>query len=219
MEKRPKLAWSKLQKSKCQGGVQLLNLTAKQKALKCSWVQILNSDPKLADLVYTTTAPILRENLFRCNVKANDAEHVLDKDCDLFWKEMFIAWCEINFDSSKHPNDQLLWCNSLVRVGNKPYILVVPFSRGLKYYHQLKSENGLIGIKEAWEKYSLNFVEFNAIVQAVPSWWRMKGEDGVKMCLYDRLQQTKKLASLLYRSFLDLQVDNSMEKINSYVDQ
>ena len=65
---KPKITTTKLQLSKNSGGAKLVDLCKKDISIKVSWKRQLDSDPNHADLVYNMIQPILREDIWKCDL-------------------------------------------------------------------------------------------------------------------------------------------------------
>ena len=117
--KRPKIAYNTLCKDKLQGGTRLVNLTAKQEALKISWIFRLEDDSTLTECAYNNLDPILRSLIWRCNISKKDCNIYY---ADSFWKEMLLAWTKLNYHEPENKEtvlDQIIWNNSWIKSGKK----------------------------------------------------------------------------------------------------
>ena len=65
----PKTSYSFLTMCKEDSGACLIDLASKQKALKVSWIQILENEAELKTLVQFNTVPILKDNTWDCNLR------------------------------------------------------------------------------------------------------------------------------------------------------
>ena len=68
----PKIALKILQGNKPDGGMGLVDLRIKDKALKINWVVYLTEDIKVATLAYNALGCILREHVWTCNLNKED---------------------------------------------------------------------------------------------------------------------------------------------------
>ena len=87
---KPKIPLWQLQLNKLQGGLNLVNLRWKDAALKVAWIQILDKNFDIANLVYKNIGHPLRNKLWSCNIRAEDVDEVFP--CPSFWKDV-----EMNF--------------------------------------------------------------------------------------------------------------------------
>ena len=209
--RKAKIAMHTLQASKKMGGLQLVNLILKDKVLKISWIQILHNDEHTANIAYASISAVvlhLKNLIWKCNLHQKDVK--LFCPHNLFWKDVLEAWCSVNFDYSDGALDQILWCNSYVRVDNSPVFWEVPFKKGLVMLSQLFSNNEWIGYDEAQRLYNLNFMQFNSLKDTIPNQWK-KSPTGVSthaLCLYEQLKEKKNLSSYLYRTLLEEEQPN-----------
>ena len=87
--KRPKIALKILQSSRKQGGLQLVDLRKKDKALKVSWVTILEQEEMYASMVYPMIEPNIRELIWSCTLDKEDVKFLDIKNN--FWNDVLLA--------------------------------------------------------------------------------------------------------------------------------
>ena len=165
--KRPKIPLAILQLQKPEGGLNLASFTKREKALKASWVNFLHTELVVEEIAYGVLHPTLRENLWKCNVNADDVHAVMCKK-DQFWENVFTAWSEFNYSSQTTP-DQMLWLNSNIKVGNKPIFYKNAWDMGLKTIEQLLDQDKLMSREQAAQKYCLTPMQYNSIISALPA--------------------------------------------------
>ena len=137
--KKSKVAYSILQNPKTMGGLNLVNLINKDKALKATWPKILYEEKDYADLVYNwMRVPHLKENIWRCTLKPQHVKYLKIKN--QFWEDVLTSWCEFNCQNIT-PESQILWYNSNITHQGKPFYWKDAHSRGLLYIHQFKMGN------------------------------------------------------------------------------
>ena len=129
--KKSKIAYKILQQSKQQGGLNLVNLVRKDKALKATWPKILSQERKYATLVYSIMrCSSLEENIWRCSIAPEDVVNIRIKN--QFWRDTLKSWCEYNFFYEVRIENQLIWYNSRIRVKEKPFFWGDSYKHGLK---------------------------------------------------------------------------------------
>ena len=118
--KSPKIALSTLQKDKTQGGTRLVNIRAKQDALKIGWFYKIDTDPMLSECVYNELDIHLRNIIWRCNLSPKDSAKHFGKDS--FWKQLLFAWGKINFKEPMNKEsilEQIIWLNTFIKCGEE----------------------------------------------------------------------------------------------------
>ena len=75
--KKPKISTAQLGCSYEDGGLNLVNLSTKEKALKISWVKNLQNDRFLSEMAYHKLNHKLREQIWYCNIKDADVEFLI----------------------------------------------------------------------------------------------------------------------------------------------
>ena len=91
--KRAKIKLSDLQMPKALGGMNLVNFELKDAALKIAWLQILKTDEILEKLAYKALSPVLKEDIWKCNLEAKHVKRIFHNS---FWTEVLEAWCKVN---------------------------------------------------------------------------------------------------------------------------
>ena len=137
--KKARIAVEILYMDKKLGGAGLINIILSDKALKISWIGILKSDPKMANLAYRQIGSPLKENIWKCNLSCEDAGKVTKS---AFWKMVLESWCKLNFDKDPaDPQNQMIWLNSLIRIEEKPFVYLTAVKKGLMFVGQQRIPN------------------------------------------------------------------------------
>ena len=171
-DKNPKIALKTLQKLKEQGGLSLLDLKVKQDTLKISWVFRLQDNAFLAACAYRVIAPILRENIWRCNI-----HHSMVKKCvDItnFWGQVLLAWSKVNYlepQNRKEVFKQFLWMNSNILIHGKPIIWKNWIDKGILFIEDLFNNEGEVKDVE------LPWFEIIQVTESIPKIWKMMLKD------------------------------------------
>ena len=86
---KAKIALETLMKLKEQGGLKLVDITAKQYTCKIAWVFKVENDPFLLECMYCSIAPILRQDIWKCNLST---EYIRKHwDTDNFWVSVLLS--------------------------------------------------------------------------------------------------------------------------------
>ena len=200
--KRPKIKLDVLQQSKQQGGLNLTNLEDRDSAIKITWLQVLEEDRKTAEIAYAAMgnpAQSLKELIWSCNFHWQDVQVMLPKS-NTFWKEVMEAWAKLNFDTSNEAHEQIIWCNSFVRINQSPVFWPKAFQKGLIYIFQLYPRGEEITERVAKEQYELNFLERLMLLQSILTQWRNQGYAPLvrSSTQYEKLKEKRNLAGHAY---------------------
>ena len=169
--KKSKVAFRTLQNDKQNGGLKLVNLKYKEKALKATWPQILKTEPEYSQIVYNILrCSTLGEDLWRCNLKMEDVQYLRIKE--EFWHQVLESWCLYNFNNNVRVENQLLWYNSLIRVRGKPIFWQDMYKNGLKYVHQLFEGGDFRSQECMWEDFRLSPLRYNSLKVSIPLCWK-----------------------------------------------
>ena len=201
--RRPKISLRILQANKKCGGAQLIKLEARDMAIKVTWLNIIKSDPELANLAYNSLSRELGENIWRTNIQAKDICAIFQKS---FWTDVLEAWSNYNYESDiKDPTVQIIWCNSHIRMENNVILWKNCISKGLLYVHQPYRNGTTISAKEAITTYGLTMMQFNGLISSIPQQWKMQCKNTQNVAetshAYDKMVNNKNISQIKYESF------------------
>ena len=200
--KKSKIKLATLQKNKRDGGLNLVNLRNKEISIKCSWVQILETDEKSANLAYSQMDPIITSDIWKCNLNKKDISRFFA--ANKFWHDALQAWAIINYRevAESDVENQVIWWNSHIRIAGHPFRWTQSYNKGLLWVSQLYEQNKLISVREANERYGLNYMQFYSLTQAIPSQWKTFLETrnlNNSLNFYESMLQKKNLTSVVYK--------------------
>ena len=214
--KKAKIPLETLKCSSCNGGLRLVDLNVKDKALKISWIKRLCEDDSIANLAYQSLVPDLGQWIFDCNLNIRDIEHL--KLSNPFWEDMLTAWCEMNYTTET--SDQPIWYNSNIRINEKPIFNKKAFDKGLFRISQLFDQNQgrWISAKQASTDFELTVMEYNSTIVAIPK--------DIKTALVNKRLSThqsrfanfvdrKDLSNYLYSSLIDQKDNTKLVKVKN----
>ena len=198
--KKAKIPLHVLQLSVKDGGLNLTNLRLRDKALKISWIQILQSDKKTEEICYAAIggpAKHLREDIWRLNLHKKDIKNFFP-NINTFWENMLQAWCEVNYDKNIDADSQIVWGNSFIRTANGPIFYGQAAKKGLRTIGQLCENGDIIPFEKAKQEYDINFIQWNSLKQAIPQEWKEPSGTLEPKFLYDVCLNSKNLAKKMY---------------------
>ena len=176
-DKEAKIALTMLHKKKEQGGLKLADPNAKQKVLKIAWIFKIEKDTMLTEIMYKHLAPTLRQLIWHCNLQCKDV-HKLYKNS--FWKEVLLAWAEINAYQPQGKAvvlEQVLWLTSHIRINNRPVCWNHWIDKGLLMIEDLINDNGRL---TSCDTLGVNWLELQQIYQAIPPYWKLLLRDEIR---------------------------------------
>ena len=131
---------------------------------------------------------------------------------------MLKSWCLLNYDKNK-VNDQALWWNSKIRIDDKPFCWEHAFNKGLWKVSQLYNQGTLISIAEAKEKFDLNYLEFHALMAAIPQnvkeHCRINREENDYRSLFSECLDKAHLSQYAYNELIKKKEDTKTPKIKN----
>ena len=203
---RPKINYDFLIMGKKCGGAGLVDIKAKEKALKITWIQILENEPDLNRLVQLNNIPEIGNLIWECNLKPEDVRIFVK---DKFWLHVYEAWFEFKSKNDTVSKDvqQIIWLNSDIRMCATPLYWKKAIKKGLIYVHQLIHDKCWISAREATEKYGLSVMSLNCLKAAIPRALQIKLKDMTKtnkrsITFKDMMCKQKNLARLAYTTFI-----------------
>ena len=174
--RRPKIAYSILSLPKKLGGLRLVNLKQKHRAILISWIPEICKSPFFQNCCYENLLPSYGDYIWKVNLKAKDVKQLgLARS---FWKDILCAWCLYNYTESISTDNvmfQSLWLNSLLKVNNKLQINENAVKRGLLFFKDIWDVE-LQSIK-SHETAKLEFnvtmtwLEYHVLVNSIPKEW------------------------------------------------
>ena len=133
---------------------------------------MIGEDPMLSELVYAKIAPVLKEDIWKCNLAPDDVKHCVKTQKDPFWTQILMLWCQENYceqsENRKEIMNQLIWNNSKIRQNNKPFLFDKAYEDGLRQIAQLVNING--ELFNALE--TITIMQSNTILSALPKRWK-----------------------------------------------
>ena len=204
----PKIQQLVLKLPKKQGGLNLVSLTEKDMALKCTWIKILKTDSKCANLAFNLLSPSIKDNIFKCNLAAKDLDHFMIGKHLTFWHDMLYAWCsfhqtQVNSDSA---SAQTVWWNSEIRIEDQPIFIQKAYDCGLFWISDLYRNKSLISVRQAYQDFKLSFMDFYAIVTAIPLRWRKQLQEieCQNISVYEKMLGKQHLSQFVYSQLINV---------------
>jgi len=213
-----KIKWKVMINDYGDGGLKLIDLISFTKSLKAAWVKkCLGTTYKrkwkfFFDLHLQNCGP---ENMFSCNLNVTDTD-ILEtvKVTDPFLKEILEIWAEVNCEhhitSGVQFQEQNLWFNSLITIGNKPVLFKGWLAKGITKAKQLQKldSSNYLSLNEFRSKYSLNArpLSLYGMISAVKLLGQSKTTAAGGTTKFEpfstKLLNTKKVSSLGYKKLV-----------------
>ena len=162
---------------KDQGGLRLVDLMAKQQSLKIRWIFQTIGDPFFSEIIVRNLVPQLGHYIWQCNLAVNDVKRVVVYNPKKFWIQVLEAWCCYNFKEDielQYTGEQIIWCNSLIKVGHQPIVWESALQAGIRAFNDLLDENREpLTYDDFCIKFGLCFTWLNyySLISAIPTEW------------------------------------------------
>ena len=188
-------------------GLNLTNFKTKDNAIKASWVSMLHKEPFLEEMAYQSLNIHLTDLIWNCNLHKDDVKHVV-KDITCFWKDVLKACTRLNYTEicNSDPGSQVIWYNSHICIGGKPFFWKKPYKKGLVHVSQLFTPSG---DKKAYDhledEYGLNIFQVNQLMSTIPREWKIYSIDNqCTPTMYSRYKNQPKPCSFYYKTMTTL---------------
>ena len=168
---KAKIAYNILQLPKQEGGLNLVNLLNRDKALKTTWPQILSVEEQYAKMVYgIMRCKDFQENIWRAHLKPEDVKDL--KIENEFWRDVLKCWCEFNYYQNFRTENQVIWYNSCIKREGKVFFWRDAYERGLTHVYQMFEAGHFRTDLELQNMYGLSVMRINSLKKAIPKEWR-----------------------------------------------
>ena len=160
------------------GGLKMPLLSAMIKGLKCTWIKRFLS-PTFSKLDLLNNFVHYKGKTFKEIVLSKLDTRYIQFD-SLFYQQVLLGWFSL---FSKHPNNIIdianskIWNNKHILINNSPVEYTNWHNNGIAKFYHILDENGHIIDKNNLEtKYSvsINQMEYNSLIHAIPSMWKKK---------------------------------------------
>ena len=201
---RPKIPLKVLRNPKKYGGLKLVDLEARQTALKVSWVQRIHKQTSFqyAYLWFNGMGHLL----WQCNLHYMDAISLFPQDTH--WKRVLVEWCRLHFHDHFNGNEvrkQVLLLNSNIKIGGSPVYFDQCVVNGLLYFSDLLNGNVLKTFTEIENQFGkcLNWYSYRQLCSAIPKIWftlleSTTSKDQVDYLTVEDIVLANKLTQMVY---------------------
>ena len=170
--KKAKISLKILQLPVDQGGLKLVDLKAKDKALKATWPQILTGEEDYAKMVYKIMrCSALGHDIWRCSIDPRDVGSLGIKN--QFWQDLLVSWSSYNYYVDRRIENQLLWYNSRIKVRNRSIFWRDAYQKGLVYVYQLFEQGDFKTDEKIYLEYGLTSLRYNSLKTSIPMEWKI----------------------------------------------
>ena len=168
--KRPKIALNTLKCDKPHGGLHLVDISAKQDALKIVWIFKLQDNRLLQECAFESLSPDLQDTIWRCNVNSGDIVKLFENS---FWRETLLAWSKLNFYDPERRYlilDQVIWYNSWIKINGRCPIWKSWVRQNILTIADIWNEEG--NKFKTSQELNVNWLDLYNIISAIPTNWK-----------------------------------------------
>ena len=155
----------------------------------------------------------MKQDIFKCNLYPADIQHYSPAK-SAFWTDVLSAWSEFRktMEDESDVNAKSIWWNTRIRINGKPFFFRKAYLSSLMWVSQLVIDGKIISQEKAETEYKLNFLDYSAILQAIPKDWLQQLKEGRKCdneSIYAKMLMCKDLSKKVYRTLASLKVPYS----------
>ena len=200
---RGRIAMRTLCKSKADGGLRLVDIRAKQEAIKIQC--IFTYDQQLLSMCYQQlNVEDLGDLVWKCNINETDVKKLFDTD--RFSAQIMQAWAKVNFlrpQGKTQVENQIIWLNSMIWIENKPIYWKKWIQKGIILISDLLTNGHFKNWADvAGNDANLQWIQYAALLAAIPVDWKRQLKDDLygegHTPLYDQLSKTRKATRPVY---------------------
>ena len=219
--KRPKIPTSILHQTSENGGVKLVDLCIKNRALKIAW--LYRSDELTQSFLHLFIPKYIGNLYWDCAINPFDIKKLIKHvKCDQFWKEIVNTWFDFTWKYRNHDDtdecvvlNTPIWLNSHIKIGGNLVHYANWRATGLTYVSDLISPNGQIKTFEQMEReygQSVNWLQYNMLITAIPSKWfstaRAFSNSNETYSIYAEFEKKPKKSAAFYEKILEIETND-----------
>ena len=180
-DKKPaRIRYSKLVQKYDNFGLKLVDLQAKDYAMKAAWAyrwKDLNIE-RAENQWIVANIPIKDNRIWNCNLTENDVKRLMPGDLDMT-SQVLKAWGKMTFEPDMTPSQYVhtpIWANSMIRRANTPII-----SQSLQQSNIItlddiyeRNTSTFLTLDQIYNKYGevIEVLTYNSIKAAIPKMWK-----------------------------------------------
>ena len=173
-ERRPKIPLNILRGLKANGGAGLVNIGARDCALKLQWISKLFNNYEIKNLAYAMLDNPLGDELWNCNMRPEHVNKCFN--AENFWTQCLFCWASLNTEQPLGPEEamnEILWYNSNICINSKPVFYKEMFEGGILRVKDLIGTAGqIMNYQEIQSKIKVDFLKYRGLTSAIPKEWK-----------------------------------------------
>ena len=167
-----------------EGGLNMIDIYAREIAIKCSWVKRLTNTRENINWgnswknMVKYFIPSCDKLFWSGNLKVHHGISLMEHRSD-FWEAVIRSWCIYNFVDPIEFQEiisQQIWYNSFILVNDQPVFCRSLHDAGITYIYDILNVDGnIMSCDEVLQKYNLNvnsIMVVNSIIDAIPVSWK-----------------------------------------------
>ena len=173
---KPKINWKVLTGLKKDRGAGLVDVSKKDHALKLAWIFHCKNDQELEARMQEALNLKIGSFIWECNLHLWDVKKLVLQET--FWKYILRIWSKYHYSAPQCREEalaQLLWYNSLIRVGNQLVFYKQWFRAEIYFVAQILKSNGEFKTwEEVQNEYNIQvpYLQYVGLCKAIPVDWR-----------------------------------------------
>lgn len=173
---RAKLTLEKLQNCKEYGGLTLIDLKAKDTALKCQWVADIKNFPKIK-LLSEEFLPPIKQDIWLANINPKEVKNIIPPNN--FWHCVLLAWARVHWHTPENVTQiatQFLWYNSHLKRDKKVCFCKKAYESGILCFNNIwnlqdKDFFTYEQIQNIYGNDAISFLDYYGLIACIPQTW------------------------------------------------
>lgn len=171
-DKKPKIPFDILTKSRECGGLRLADLSLRDASLKAQWVRIIKDN----DFFFSVADNVLGNYgvlIWFANLNTN---HIKQLFASSFWCDVLLAWSKYNFhqpNSHAQVLQQIIWLNSNICVHGRPVCFKEAYQAGIGHVVDIYQNGAFLSYQAVRNKYGncISWLKYYQLVSSIGSTW------------------------------------------------
>ena len=211
--KRPKIAFSTLNASKKQGGLRLVNLEFKHRALLLNWIKTYQQSQFFTECVKDHLISLPGDYIWQLNLHKKDASKLCVNSTERsMWSDILYYWCHINFIDETSVNGEnvlglSIHYNSLLKYNRQIMVNEKLIKANILFVRDITDQGKILNYVEFTAKYGqlVNWLEYHNLYYTVKRKWGTMIECNLKQTVttYTAFMSNSTPCKFLYNKFIN----------------
>ena len=209
---KPKIPMNLLMCKKKEGGLNLINLRARDQSLKMQW--LFRKEAYFEELLGLILPSELGTLMLDCTLHPGKIRRFINACTPPFWVDVLTAWFSCQYKKLdqiveiEEIKNQIIWCNSHITSNGAPIYIPRCITKGLIYVSQLFEGGDFIEQESLENDFDLGWMDYLKLKCALPSSWIQTCKTWVTdevvpyRTRFEEINQKKRKSAYIYQQLL-----------------